>query len=120
MARADREQSKKLERVARALITGGVGDAKAQDEALAAFGLVLEGEQAEHSTEVWPDNWQTMLVFADMLSQWNVGMGGVIGLRYESLSLVFRMHGIKSGQQRDIFDGLRVMERAAVKQLNER
>lgn len=60
-----------------------------------------------------------MRVFADMMSQWNVGTGGVIGLRYEALPLVLEIHGIRRKRQRDIFDGLRVMERAAVQEMNK-
>lgn len=54
------------------------------------------------------------------MSQWNVGMNGVIGLRYEALPLVFELHNIKRKQQREIFDGLRVMERAAITEINKR
>lgn len=71
-------------------------------------------------TEVWPDNWQTLEVFADLMSQWNVGMNGVIGLRYEALPLVLKLHGIKRKRQRELFDGLRVMERAAINEINKR
>lgn len=97
-----------------------------RSDAEPAEGVIAEmvafiGEPQDEAVEVWPDNWQTLEVFADMLSQWNVGgMGGVIGLRYEALPLVFRMHGIKRERQREIFEGLRVMERAAVQQLNSR
>lgn len=77
-------------------------------------------EQPQRDTEVWQDNWQTLQVFADLMSQWNVGMNGVIGLRYEALPLVFELHNIKRKQQREIFDGLRVMERAAITEINKR
>lgn len=60
------------------------------------------------------------MVFAGMLSQWNVGMSGVIGLRYEALPLVLEVQGIEPYERREVFDGLGVMERAAVQQLNER
>lgn len=53
-----------------------------------------------------------------MISQWNVGMGGLIGFRYEALPLVFEMHGIQRERRREIFEGLRVMERAAVQHIN--
>lgn len=54
------------------------------------------------------------------MSQWNVGMNGVIGLRYEALPLVLKLHGIKRKRQRELFDGLRVMERAAITEINKR
>lgn len=77
-------------------------------------------ETPPRDTEVWPDNWQTLQVFTDLMSQWNVGMNGVIGLRYEALPLVLKMHGIKRKRQREVFDGLRVMERAAITEINKR
>lgn len=82
--------------------------------------MKLEGERKDEFVECWPDNWPIVQVFAGMLSQLNIGgMGGVIGLRYEALPLVFRMYDIKREDEQDIFDGLRVMERAAVKLLNK-
>lgn len=82
------------------------------------MGLRLEEGEPE-CFEVWPDNWLTVLVFADLMSQWNVGMGGTIGLRYEALPMVLELHGIAAKQKREIFDGLRVMERAAVDEINK-
>lgn len=79
--------------------------------------MKLEEQQAR-DTEVWPDNWPVLLVFDDLMSQWNVGMNGVIGLRYEALPLVLELHGIKRKRQLEMFDGLRVMERAAITEIN--
>lgn len=55
-----------------------------------------------------------------MMSQWNVGVNGVIGLRYEALPLMFELHGLAGEQRREVFDGLRVMERAAITEINKR
>lgn len=55
-----------------------------------------------------------------MMSQWNVGMSGVIGMRYEALPLVMELHGIVGEQRREVFDGLGVMERAAITKINKR
>lgn len=54
-----------------------------------------------------------------MATQWNVGMSGVIGLRYESLPLVLKIHQVKHKHQQQVFNGLRVMERAAVQKINK-
>lgn len=85
---------------------------------MAAFGLVITEPEPEQDIEVWPDNWQVMQIFTDMLSQWNVGMSGVIGLRYESLPIIFEMHGIKRKARHELFKGIRVMEMAAVEHIN--
>lgn len=82
--------------------------------------MKLDEPPAERDTEVWPDNWPVLLVFSDLMSQWNAGMNGVIGLRYEALPLVLKLHGIKRKRQREVFDGLRVMESAAITEINKR
>lgn len=80
--------------------------------------VVGSGEPEEIG--IWPDNWPIKQIFCAMLSQWNVGMNGVIGLRYEALPMVLEIHGIEAEQKREVFDGLRVMERAAVEEINKR
>ena len=72
---------------------------------------LLAAKDAEHSGNTeelvyeTADLWFHTLV---MLSQLNVGMSGIVGLRYEALPLVFQICGIKP--DRDLFDGIRVME----------
>lgn len=77
-------------------------------------------EYEPEKIECWPENWTTVHIFADMMSQWNVGMSGVIGMRYEALPLVMELHGIVGEQRREVFDGLGVMERAAITKINKR
>lgn len=79
------------------------------------------GLDKQEETGCWPDNWPVLQVFDAMLSQWNMGgMGGVIGLRYEALPLVLKLQGIQRRRQRELFDALRVMERAAITEINKR
>lgn len=82
---------------------------------------MLEGEPepVKCDTEVLLGNFTTVQVFDDLMSQWNVGMGGVVGLKYEAIPLVLKMHRIAAADEQDIFDGLRVMERAVVQQINK-
>lgn len=65
--------------------------------------------------EVWPENMTTIDILCAMGSQWNVGMGGRTGLRYESIPFVLRMHDIPRAEWRDIYDGLRLAEGEALK-----
>jgi len=74
---------------------------------LAHLDAVVGGEE---DTECWPDNWLTFRVFAAMGTQWNVGMSGAIGLRYEALPVVLNMMGIAKKERAEIFDSLRIME----------
>lgn len=69
--------------------------------------------------EVWPDNWVTTQLFAALSTQWNVGMGGVVGLRYEAIPVARACFHISDEDWPDTFHDLRVMEAAAVKVLRE-
>lgn len=55
---------------------------------------------------------QTVEVFLAMGTQWNVGMQGATGLRYESLPAVLRYCAVPRTAHGNVFAGLRVMERA--------
>lgn len=68
----------------------------------------------EQVFELWADNVQAVEVFADMLTQWNVGMSGAVGLRYEALPVVLELRGIPAAERAEVVAGVRVMERAAL------
>ncbi|MBS0427608.1 MAG: DUF1799 domain-containing protein [Proteobacteria bacterium] len=65
--------------------------------------------------EVWPDNMQAVRVFSDMATQWEVGMAGVIGLRYQALESVLRLSRVARSDWPAVFDDVRVMERVALR-----
>lgn len=57
-------------------------------------------------------------MFLRLQTQWNVGgMGGFLGLRYESLDLFFRTYSVTPTPE--ILEGLQVMEIAAMGALNK-
>jgi hypothetical protein len=74
--------------------------------------------------EVWEENWDTLKVFLALQTQWRreiPAMSGQMiwhGLRYTEAEVVIRMMGHQK-QQKDIFDGLRVMESTALPILNK-
>jgi|688.fasta_scaffold596764_2 hypothetical protein len=74
--------------------------------------------------EVWEENWDTLMVFLALQTQWRreiPAMSGQMiwhGLRYTEAEVVIRMMGHQK-QQKDIFDGLRVMESTALPILNK-
>lgn len=76
----------------------------------------LAAQIGEDAQELWAENLPTVEVFADMMTQWNVGPGGVVGLRYEALPVVLDLHAIPATDRPGVFAGLRVMERAALEQ----
>ena len=58
-------------------------------------------------------------VFAALGTQWRVGgMGSVIGLDYAAIPPVLRMLRVKPAAWPELFGDLRVMERAALAQMN--
>lgn len=71
---------------------------------------------------VWPENWPAFCVFSALQTQWRIvsGMGGrrYTGLEYASIPAVFAAHGIKKKKRSEIFDAIRVMEIAALNEIN--
>ena len=73
----------------------------------------------DEQIEVWPENWQAFQLFCVMQTQWNVGMGGRTGLRYEALYPLIDRHAKDEEQWKALFDELRTMEYAALKQMSD-
>jgi hypothetical protein len=94
---------------------------------LAAWGLPDEpGEAApEGALEVWPANWDALLVFLACATQWRKiipPMGGSIlfdGLRYTEVATVIRMQGHEGTRAGEIFSDVQTMESAALEVLNQ-
>lgn len=97
---------------------GGLQDSRAG--ALAQMGLeILLDPPAP--VEVWPENWQAVLVFDALGTQWAVAPSGrVIGLRYEVVPMVMRLHTVAASQRREVFEDLRVMESAVLNLINSK
>jgi len=74
----------------------------------------LTAEIGDDETELWEENAAAVQIFGDMLTQWNVGMSGIVGLRYESLLAVMRLRGVPAARRAEVFDGIRTMESAAL------
>jgi hypothetical protein len=83
------------------------------------WGLTVE-EAAGPPVEVWPDNWSTVQVFAAMETQWRIGMSGPAGLDYGVLPNVMRMTGVPRKEWPIVFDGIRIMEGAALDKMREK
>lgn len=78
------------------------------------------GDLPNETIDLWPENARVVTVFAALQTQWAVGgMGGVIGLRYEVLPAVLELLGVKPRHRRSVFRDLRVMEAAALHEIQE-
>lgn len=88
-----------------------------------AFGLELPKEKEEKKDknfEVYEDNWDAVMIFCNMQTQWSTSFGGFVGLRYEVLLMqggMFDLYNITD--RRKILEELQIMEAAALKELNK-
>lgn len=69
---------------------------------------------------MWPENWMPMEVAVRMMSQLNVGMSGVVGMRYEALPVVLDAMQVPAADRLDVLDSLREIEAEAVRRLRDR
>lgn len=98
-------------------------------EDLAAFGLPPDAfdeavESEDANCEVWEENWDTLMVFLALQTQWRreiPAMSGQMiwhGLNYPAAESTLRMMGLWK-KAAEIFEGLRIMESAALPILNK-
>ena len=57
-------------------------------------------------------------MFLRLQTQWVANMGGVVGLNYQSMQILFKMYGI--ADERQAFEDLQAMEFAALPILNKK
>ena len=82
------------------------------------MGIVLPAEAAEPETcEVFDENWDVVMMFLRMQTQWNVVMGGFTGLKYEVLRWLCDLYSVEDPKA--MLEGVRVMEAAALQVLND-
>ena len=88
-----------------------------------AFGLELPKKKEEKQNknfEIYEDNWDAVMIFCNMQTQWSTSFGGFVGLRYEVLLMqggMFDLYNITD--RRKILEELQIMEAAALKELNK-
>lgn len=94
--------------MARAIYTPGPTEAEA-----ARFGLTVE-EASGSPIDVWPEHLAVCNLFIALTTQWRVGMAGATGLDYAALPAVMSLHGIPRKDRLEVFEDLRVLERAVL------
>ena len=92
------------------------------EEDAKAFGLELpkEKKKEEDNFEVYEDNWDALMIFCNMQTQWTTSFGGFVGLRYEVLLMqggMFDLYNIK--ERSKILEEIQIMEATALKELNK-
>ena len=78
----------------------------------AVLGIVVEEGPASDEFEVWPENWDAVLMWCRVQTQWRTSAGGVIGLDYSALAWLFKMYAVED--PRALLEDLQVMEGAAL------
>ena len=101
---------------------GKIVEDKTQDDA-AAFGLVVPKPTQEESSdfEVWDENWDAVMMFLRMQTQWQVSMNGYVGLKYEVLlgsGGLCDLYNVED--RRDVLERLQIMEASALSELRKR
>ena len=69
---------------------------------------------------MWEQNWETVLMFLRMQTQWNVSMSGFVGLKYEVLlgaGGLFELYNVNNRVA--MLEDLKIMEAAALKEINK-
>ena len=118
-----RGASGKLKEAAVYWASGGkVIEDNTQDDA-AAFGIELPEPKEEESGdfEVWDENWDIVMMFLRMQTQWTVSMSGYVGMRYDVLLVsggLFDLYDVEN--RREVLEGLRLMESAALREFSKK
>lgn len=79
--------------------------------------------QDESDFEMWPENWEALLTFLSVKTQWRViaGMGGAIyqGIDYTSLIEVIKLN-VKKNKRSQMFKDVQFIELGALSELNRK
>ena len=100
-----------------------MGGGRDINEASNRLGLpadLLQEAEGFDDVGVYPDNMQIVSTFNDMLTQWRTGASGVTGLDYNALPVVMRFRRVKVADREEVFDGVRIMESAALAEIRRK
>ena len=80
------------------------------------MGIPAPKADAAGEFEIWPENWDAVVMFLRVQTQWRTSAGGAIGLDYSVLAWLFSMYSVED--QRALLEDLQVMEGAALAAMN--
>ncbi|MFZ9620419.1 MAG: DUF1799 domain-containing protein [Prochlorococcaceae cyanobacterium] len=76
------------------------------------MGIPAPEPSAPETFEVWKENWDAVVMWTRLQTQWRASAGGVIGLDYGVLEWLLRLYEVKD--QRALLEDLQIMEGAAL------
>lgn len=88
-------------------------------EEMAAAGFAPEDYETD-PVELWPENQPAFDLFCMVQTQWRVGMNGATGLDYVPLFTLMDKRGLSGEAWQQLFDDVRVIESAALVEMNKR
>ncbi len=66
------------------------------------------------------ENWDIVMMFLRMNTQWSMSFGGVVGLKYEVLLLAGGLFDLYNVENRlEMLEGLQLMESVALREINK-
>jgi hypothetical protein len=77
--------------------------------------------EESNNFEVWDENWDIVMMFLRMQTQWEVSMSGYVGLKYDVLLVsggLFDLYDV--GNRREVLEGLQVMESTALSEFRKK
>ncbi|MBP0589277.1 DUF1799 domain-containing protein [Paraburkholderia sp. LEh10] len=69
--------------------------------------------------EIWPENFDAVLLFCRLGTQWRTGMAGPTGLDYCAVLALIDRLGLSAEAADDMFEDVRHLETAALEVLRE-
>jgi hypothetical protein len=66
---------------------------------------------------VWPENWEAVMMFIKLQTQWRAGPRGFIGLDYRAVEWLFSLYA--PAQPRELLEDLQTMELAFLMELQD-
>lgn len=61
---------------------------------------------------MWEENWEAVVMWSRVQTQWRVSMSGAVGLDYSVLAWLFKMYEVED--PRSLLEDLQVMEAAVL------
>lgn len=83
------------------------------------WGLVPADIESDFTHEVWPDNWQAVVLFSEMGTQWRIGFSGPTGLDYGCVYARLDRLGLPQETWEQTYDDVRILESAALEQMSK-
>lgn len=87
--------------------------------ALSIFGLTEDDMEETNIVYLYPDNWDTFMVFEFLSTQWRTSGNGITGLDYNVIPLALSTLEVPEDEIPITVMGVRIMESEALKTMNE-